>query len=231
MRGLRERKYLLLLAALLLGVVMEPLVTDWSERSRVLVSVIVAGINFSVFLVVFDQLWERWLAFFLVVPVLAGGIVHETLSDSAQFAAILNHSFAVVFFGFAVAMILKRIFHQETIRTDAVIGALCGYLLTALAWANAYSLVYQLLPGSFRIDDVIAAQLNNWNLQRFHFGYLSVATLTTLGYGDIQPIGTLALSLSWLEAVFGQFYIAVVVAQLVGLKLAESIRREGPDSE
>jgi hypothetical protein len=62
-------------------------------------------------------------------------------------------------------------------------------------------------------------------LQRFFFSYFSVTTLTSLGYGDITPIGTLALSLSWLEVVFGQFYIAVVVAQLVGLKLAESIRR------
>jgi len=37
------------------------------------------------------------------------------------------------------------------------------------------------------------------------------------------------LSLSWLEVVFGQFYIAVVVAQLVGLRLAESIKRNRPD--
>ena len=30
-----------------------------------------------------------------------------------------------MFFGFAVAVILKRIFQQKTIRADAVIGALC----------------------------------------------------------------------------------------------------------
>jgi hypothetical protein len=210
--------------------VLEPLVGDWSERTRIFAGVIATVVNLGVFLVVFEQRWERWLAFFLVAPVLASGIVHETLSNWARFAAIVYHGFAVVFFGFAVAVILKRIFHQETIRTDAVIGALCGYLLAAVAWANVYALLYLLQPGSFRVADVIAWRLGDWHLQRFFFNYFSVTTLTSLGYSDITPIGTLALSLSWLEVVFGQFYIAVVVAQLVGLRLAESLRRERHDS-
>ena len=73
---------------------------------------------------------------------------------------------------------------------------------------------------------MLTGRLDNWYLQRFYFGYFSVTTLTSLGYSDITPIGTLALSLSWLEVVFGQFYIAVVVAQLVGLRLAQSLKRD-----
>jgi hypothetical protein len=129
-----------------------------------------------------------------------------------------------LFLGLAVAVILRRIFHQETIRTDTVVGALCGYLLAAAAWANAYALIYLLRPGSFRAADAIAGRLGDWHFQRFLFSYFSVTTLTSLGYGDITPIGPLALSLSWLEVVFGQFYIAVVVAQLVGLRLSQSIK-------
>ena len=92
-------------------------------------------------------------------------------------------------------------------------------------------LLYLLRPVSFRIADVIAGRLGDWHLRRFYFGYFSVTTLTSLGYGDITPIGTLALSLSWLEVVFGQFYIAVVVAQLVGLRLAQSINPYRGDSQ
>jgi voltage-gated potassium channel len=225
MSVLRERKHLALLAVLLVAAIMEPLVADWSERTRILAAVIVVTVNLGVLLVVFDLRWERWLACFLLTPVLASNIAHEALSNWAEIAAIVYHCFAFVFLGFAVAVILKRIFHQETIRTDAVIGALCGYLLAAAAWANAHALVYMLQPGSFRVADVIAWRLGDWHLQRFYFNYYSVTTLTSLGYSDITPIGTLALSLSWLEVVFGQFYIAVVVAQLVGLRLAQSIKR------
>lgn len=43
-----------------------------------------------------------------------------------------------------------------------------------------------------------------------------------MGYGDITPLRPPATALAMLEAIFGQFYIAVVVAQLVGLRLAEA---------
>jgi hypothetical protein len=224
MKGLREQKYLVLLAALVVASVVEPLLRDWSERTQILATVIVVGVNLGVFLVIFEQLWERWLAFFLVALVLTSGIVHQTSSNWAQIAAIAYHCFAFLFLGLAVAVILNRIFHRQTIRTDTVIGALCGYLLAAAAWANAYALIYLLRPDSFRTADVIAGRLGDWYSQRFLFSYFSIMTLTTLGYNDITPIGTLALTLSWVEVVFGQFYIAVVVAQLVGLRLAQSMK-------
>jgi voltage-gated potassium channel len=122
-------------------------------------------------------------------------------------------------------VILKRIFKRQSIRTDDVIGALCGYLLAAVAWGNAYALIYWFPPDSFLIENAITRQLGEWHMQRFQFDYFSVMTLTSLGYSDIRPVSSLAYSLRWLESVFGQFYIAVVVAQLVGLRLAQVINR------
>jgi hypothetical protein len=170
------------------------------------------------------------LALFLFAPLCAANIVHEVLSDRSQIGAIMFHCLVTVFLAFAVAVILKRIFQRRVIRTDDVIGALYGYLLAAIAWGNAYALAYLLWPESFRIADVIAWRLSDWHLQRFLFNYFSVMTLTTIGYDDITPAGSPVYSLLWLEAVFGQFYIAVVVAQLVGLKLAQAIKQDRPDS-
>ncbi len=39
--------------------------------------------------------------------------------------------------------------------------------------------------------------------------------MTTLGYGDISPLSATARMLAYVQAVFGQFYIAVLVAGLV----------------
>ena len=225
-RGLLEWKHSALLTGLLITGVIEPLSADWSEHTRLLGGLIVFGVNLGLLLIVFDQRWERWLAFVLLPPILVSNIVHETLSNWAEVAVIVYHCFTLVFVGFAVAVILKHIFSQESIRTDAVIGALCGYLLAAVTWANAYALLYLLRPGSFRVADVIAGRLADWHLRRFYFNYFSVTTLTSLGYADITPTDTVALSLSLVEGLFGQFYIAVVVAQLVGLRLAQSIGRD-----
>ena len=51
--------------------------------------------------------------------------------------------------------------------------------------------------------------------------YFSYVTLTTLGYGDITPISATARTFSYLQAVFGQFYIAILIAGLVGAYIAK----------
>ena len=229
-RGLGEWKHMALLAALVLAAILEPLSFHWTESAQIIGSTVVLVLNVPVLFVVFEERWERGLAFFLLTPLFAANIVHEVLSNRWQIGAIVFHGLGTVFLAFAVAVILRRIFQRQAIRTDDVIGALCGYLLTAVAWGNAYALVYLLWPESFRVADVIAWQLGDWHLQRFLFGYFSVMTLTTMGYGDITPAGSPVYTLVWLESVFGQFYIAVVVAQLVGLKLAQAIKRDYPDA-
>jgi hypothetical protein len=230
MRGLREWKYLALLAALVVAGILEPLSVNWTESAQIIGGVAVLVVNVPVFLVVFETRWERGLAFCLLTPLVGANIVHEVVSDRWQIGAIVFHCLVTMFLALAVAMILKRIFQHRAIRTDDVIGVLCGYLLAAVAWGNAYALVYVLWPESFRVADAIAWRLADWHLQRFLFNYFSVMTLTTMGYGDITPAGALVYSLVWLEVVFGQFYIAVVVAQLVGLKLAQAIKQDRPDA-
>ncbi len=50
--------------------------------------------------------------------------------------------------------------------------------------------------------------------------------MTTLGYGDITPVSRMAKNLAFLEAVWGQTYLAVLVARLVGLHLSGSGRSD-----
>jgi hypothetical protein len=55
--------------------------------------------------------------------------------------------------------------------------------------------------------------------------YFSLATLTTLGYGDIVPTSAVSRMLASVEAVVGQLYLTVLVARLVGLHIAHSIEQ------
>jgi voltage-gated potassium channel len=70
----------------------------------------------------------------------------------------------------------------------------------------------------------IARQLQEWHSRRALFDYFSFTTLTSLGYGDITPTRAPAYTLAWLEVMFGGFYMAIIVAQLVGMKLAQAIQ-------
>jgi hypothetical protein len=60
--------------------------------------------------------------------------------------------------------------------------------------------------------------------------YLSLTTLTTTGYGDIVAVDPFARIMANLEAVIGQFYLAITVARLVTLELEGRRRRPPPSS-
>lgn len=48
-----------------------------------------------------------------------------------------------------------------------------------------------------------------------------------MGYGEISPTIELSRSLAVLEAMAGQIYLVVVVAWLVGIKVAQDLAEKG----
>jgi hypothetical protein len=90
-----------------------------------------------------------------------------------------------------------------------------------MIWTNLYGAIDLLFPGSFSVPQQMQAQLSDWDGRHAIFIYFSLVTLTTVGFGDVTATQGPATVLVALEAVAGQFYIAVVVAQLVGIKLAQ----------
>src|SRR5215470_302259 len=109
-RGLGEWKHLVLLATLVVAAVLEPVSVDWSENARIAGTFSIVALNVVVLLAVFEKRWERTLALVLLISVFAAGIAHEFVKGPLRIGGILFHCLAAVFFAFAVAVILKRIF-------------------------------------------------------------------------------------------------------------------------
>jgi hypothetical protein len=227
---LRQRKYLILLMTLVATIVVQPLPHGFLAGqmiSTVLRSLVVVTVLF----IVFQRRHVRLVLLLIGLPVVASNWAYFTLPERFEPGlAVIHHTFLVAFLGFAVAVTLRRIFEQKVVGSDDVLGAMCGYLLAGIAWGSLYLLVESLVPGSFNVDQAIAGQLRDWYSRQSLFDYYSLLTLTTIGYGNITPIRPPAISLTWIEAMFGQFYIAVIVAQLVGLRLAEALQSPDPKS-
>ncbi len=231
MSAASKRKHLLLLAVLVLAQLGLPLFVYLSITTRVLSDAALLAIIFYVCFIVFAAGWQRLVAFGLFALTATGTIAVNVLPSQHQKAlAVVLHSFIIVFLSFAVTIILRDLFGKSVIEGDDILGAVCGYILGAMVWGNLYGLSYVFAPGAFSVNPAIATQLDDWQRKRSLFDYLSFTTLTSLGYGDITPVGQPAYSLTWLEVLFGQFYMAVVVAQIVGLKLAQAIRERRTDS-
>ena len=104
-------------------------------------------------------------------------------------------------------------------------------MMITVLWGNIYALAELLSPGSFTSDPQIPWQLKEWHTRRALFDYFSFATISGVGYSEIATIAPTSNTLKWLEVMCGQFYLAVVVATTVGLKLAQVVRpgsSEGP---
>jgi hypothetical protein len=226
------RKHLALLAGLVAMLVMQPLIGHRTLAAGVFCDVVLFAICLYIFLIVFGGRKEMPTALALVLPAFASNFAIYVLTDGAKMVAeVLYHCFMVMFLGFAVTVILGDILRKSVIVGDDVVGALCGYILVALVWASLYTLTYVLAPHTFSVNKDIVWRLGEWHQRRALFDYLSFTTLMTLGYGDLTPVGPPAYTLTWLEVMCGQFYMAVVVAQLVGLKLAQALRGDRPESK
>jgi uncharacterized membrane protein (UPF0136 family) len=183
------------------------------------------------FAVVFARGRERFVSLALTLAAIISSWATYGITDNYQFAcATVHYGATIAFTGFAVSVILRGVFSHKVIETDDVLGVVCGYLLAGVAWGNCYLLAELIAPKSFSVNHEIAWQLKDAHSRGFLFNYYSFCTLTTVGYGDITPVAPVVASLSWLESVFGHFYIAIVVAQLVGLKLAQASKKETSDS-
>jgi len=113
----------------------------------------------------------------------------------------------------AIALVLLRqIFRDGPVTSVRIQGAIAVYLLFGVGWAHAYHIVNVLRPGSFALPANPAASFGDWI-------YFSYSTLTTVGYGDITPVGPVARTLAMGEALTGQLYLAVLIARLVAMEI------------
>jgi len=109
----------------------------------------------------------------------------------------------------------KHIAMDTEISANRIVGAIAVYLLLGVLWAVAYTIVDLVWPGSFNGFDPGAG--TGWASEWLYFSFV---TMTTLGYGDIAPVSAIARVLAYMQAIFGQLYIAILVAGLVGAYIA-----------
>jgi hypothetical protein len=225
---LRRHKYAILLAAMV-GVA---LVESFSHRlllGPIASDLAISTVQLLAFLIIFDRRVNRLVAFVALAAAVASEWAHYLLppSYSQEPLRLVNHCAQLLLLGYATIVMLRNIFEQRVVRSDEVLGAVCGYLLAAGAWANLYMLVEIFAPGSFSVGPRFGAGLDSWHGRIAVLNYVSLGSLTGVGSGEVVALLPPATVLTTLEAVFGQFYIAIVVAQLVGARLSQSPQRSG----
>ena len=95
----------------------------------------------------------------------------------------------LVFFIIVSVQILRQVFRRHEVDTETIAGAICIYLLIGVLWADLYSILEAVRPGSFSggIAEIVPGETLHPRGRQATFTYYSFVTLSTLGYGEIVP--------------------------------------------
>ncbi len=222
MPNLEKVKYRALFFSLLVFVVVLSLLSNASQPRPVL-HLYVSAIVLTLLMIFLTDRRFRVIGALIGLPSLLGiwvGYFIPGLSTLSVDVAL--HLLAVLFFCFTITMILRDIYSQTGITTDSVFGAFCGYFMVGLAFGHVFDIVELLVPNSFQGTEMIGTA----SVARHHIllTYFSFITLTTVGFGDITPHSDTARGLVLVEAILGQFYIAVLIAELIGKRVGQALR-------
>jgi hypothetical protein len=205
-----EHRFLLLFLFLLTTLIAYPYAENRGftyYAFRVLTGVIIA---LSVFAVSFRRGLAA-VAVLLAIPSAVEHLLHPDLA--AGFFPLLNLILSLGFDLWIVVAIFRRVFANVRITSETIFGALCIYLLNGVSFASVYGLLAALQPAAF----VMSSAVNTHTVpDRFDFIYYSFGMMTQLGAAGITAVTDQARSISVLEAILGQLYLAVLISRLVG---------------
>ncbi len=212
-----KNRFLFLLISILCLLVFTPVFQEF-VGIRILMNVFITTILISGIYAASRKLYITITAASLAVPMLASIWISHFVE--IPFLAFAGDCFGIAFIALLVVVILSFIFGEHEVTINVIYASIVVYLLIAIMWAFIYPVLESIHPSSFATGE------GQIEVGRSLYIYYSFVTITTLGYGDMTPITDLANTFSFLEAVTGQLYIAILIARLVGTHIAQSMNKK-----
>lgn len=156
--------------------------------------------------------WDRkWMkGFMLIIGVMLAAVVARGVTDIGYFEYIYLTLLLLFMLG-AAWLVGSQVLLTGNVDVNTIVGSIALYLLIGFIWSIFYTFLLEFSP-----DALKGIEVGLWYENLPTATYFSFVTLTTLGYGDISPAKPLAEVIVVLEAVTGMFYLAVIVASLIG---------------
>jgi Ion channel len=152
------------------------------------------------------------LAILLALPAVAGNWLNHFWPAILPVQAV--YASRLLFLAFVVAHLLGFILRAPRVNSEVLCAGISIYLLLGLIWAIAYMLVASLKSDAFSFS---VPPGSSHVMTGFNAVYFSYVTLTTVGYGDIAPVSSVARMLAMTESMGGTLFVGVLIARLVSL--------------
>lgn len=194
-------------------------------------SLLISVLYLNAFLVALSVSGASRTELLLLIALWALSVITREFVPAGQetLSLVMSKGMVAVLLVVTIIHISRYIASSKRVTSDALFAAVLVYILMALLFGQVYSIMQALLPGSFSFLAYEAGL--EGRVADIAFNYYSFITIATLGYGDIVPRYPVAQMLASIEAVIGQFYVAIVVAWLVSLYVADKQNLQRGDNK
>jgi voltage-gated potassium channel len=216
-------KYRVLLASLVAMVYIQPLLSELQFTSWLFFIFVTVNL-FACVYSVRRQRRHLIIALSMMIPTLI--LVWLDIPSKDNWYNLLSNASPILLFSYIAYLIFMDLIKAKRIDSDMIAGGISIYFMIGLVFAFFYIALFNFSPDHFAVSARAAESGCNITDENI-FIYFSYVTMTTLGYGDVTPVTTLARVLVQMETLLGQLFLAIFIARLVGMHIAgwEGARR------
>lgn len=209
-----HHRYAVLFYSLILTLIVTPILHAIGMRGNVMQ--LFLGLNLLASSVPLESRKWRWALPAIVLVAIVLRIVSHQVGHAGL--STLSLWLWTVIGLYAVFIALRFALRSLVITSEHLYAALSAYLLCGVFMGVLYWSLDQVWQNSIIVNGPGASD-------PFLLGegvYFSFITLATVGYGDMVPGNGVVRNLAIVEAIAGQFYLAVMIARLMSLYMRES---------
>jgi len=237
-RRLAPYRHTALLVALIAAFLVRPLIGDSGAGPIMFSSAMLVLLLLSLYNIDIDELVGERVT--LLAQRRRRNIIAWTLGVPAiveRLIAIFTPSHSIylagsilwlLLFGFITWNELRAVLRQKEVTREVISMSVSTYLLIGLTCGLFYIVLHDLQPNAFSFG---AGGPTSEQQSIPVLIYFSLTTLSTIGFGDITPLTLQARYTAVAEGITGQFYLAILVARLVGMQMSQSAARYAQTKE
>jgi voltage-gated potassium channel len=228
---LAPRRHTALLIAIVTLFLVRPLIGDGGIATGAFSSVLLLVLLFALYAIQVDELvGERetllaqrrrrgLIGWALAVPAIAARLAAIVVPSPTIYLseAILW----LLLFTFITWHLLRGVLRQREITSETISMSISVYLLLGFTFGLFYILLHHLQPLGLSLGSS-PTPISNEQQAFPILIYFSLTTLSTIGFGDITPVSLQARYAAVAEGITGQFYLAILVARLVGMQMSQA---------
>jgi len=114
-----------------------------------------------------------------------------------------TYTFSTLVLIITTGLMINQIIYSRNVNAKIIIDTICGYLLLGIILFFLNSIILWNNPDAIKFSQVHTTG---------NVIYYSYITITTIGFGEIVPVSSVARSLSILFGVISQLYLALIIA-------------------